>query len=36
VKPPIQLAQKGVVDRLRYIDLAFRIAYPERAELIAK
>jgi len=36
VRPPAQLAQGKVVERLRYIDLAFRIAYPERAKWIAK
>lgn len=36
LNPPIQLAQGKVIARLRFIDLAFRIAFPERAELIAK
>lgn len=36
LNPPIQLAQGKVIKRLRFIDLAFRIAYPERAELVAK
>ena len=35
VRPPKQVAQGRVIDRLRFIDLAFRIAYPERAYLIA-
>lgn len=34
-RPPKQMAQDRVIERLRWIDLAFRIAYPERAELIA-
>lgn len=36
VHPPIQVAQSRIIDRLRYIDLAFRIDFPERAEIIAK
>jgi hypothetical protein len=36
VKPPKQVAQARIIERLRYIDLAFRIAYPERARLIAE
>ena len=36
VKAPRQVAQARIIERLRYIDLAFRIAYPERARLIAE
>lgn len=36
VKPPKQVAQARIIERLRYIDLAFRIAFPERARLIAE
>lgn len=36
VTPPKQIAQTRVIERLRFIDLAFRIAHPERADLIAK
>lgn len=36
VRPPKQVTQGRVIDRLRYIDLAFRIEYPDRAEIIAK
>ncbi|MGH1351639.1 MAG: hypothetical protein ACRBBN_12665 [Methyloligellaceae bacterium] len=35
-EPPKQKPQKRVLTRLRLIDLAFRIKYPKRAELIAK
>jgi len=35
VHPPKQTAQGRVIDRLRFIDLAFRIKYPERAKIIA-
>ncbi len=35
-EPPKQKPQKRVIMRLRLIDVAFRIAYPKRAELIAK
>lgn len=35
VRPPKQAAQDRVIDRLRFIDLAFRITYRERAALIA-
>lgn len=34
--PPKQNPQRRVLARLRLIDLAFRIAHPERARLIAK
>jgi len=33
---PRQRPQARILDRLRLIDLAFRIAYPERAKWIAK
>lgn len=35
-QPPKQKPQRRVLTRLRLIDLAFRIEYPKRAELIAK
>lgn len=35
-KPPRQVPQRRVLERLRLIDLYFRIAYPERARLIAE
>lgn len=35
-EPPRQLPQARVVDRLRMIDLYFRIKHPERARLIAE
>lgn len=35
-EPPRQLPQTRVVDRLRMIDLYFRIKHPERARLIAE
>ena len=35
-KPPQQSPQERVLTRLRLIDLAFRIAHPDRAYLIAK
>lgn len=35
VRPPKQMSQNKVIARLRWIDLALRIAYPQRAELIA-
>ncbi|HML91237.1 hypothetical protein [Methyloceanibacter sp.] len=34
-EPPRQRPQARVVERLRVIDLAFKIAHPERARLIA-
>jgi hypothetical protein len=34
--PPRQRPQARVIERLRLIDLAFRIAHPERAAWIAK
>lgn len=34
--PPRQKPQGRILERLRLIDLAFRIAYPERAKWIAK
>lgn len=34
--PPRQHPQRRVIERLRLIDLYFRIAYPERARLIAE
>lgn len=34
--PPMQRAQQRTVERLRLIDLYFRIKYPERARLIAE
>lgn len=36
VEAPKQVAQARIIERLRYIDLAFRIAYSERARLIAE
>lgn len=36
VVPPRQVPQRRVLERLRLIDLYFRIAYPERARLIAE
>ncbi len=35
-EPPKQKPQRRILTRLRLIDLAFRIEYPKRAELIAK
>ncbi len=35
-RPPQQAPQDRVLERLRFIDLAFRIAHPDRAFLIAK
>ncbi|ODA66588.1 hypothetical protein A7A08_02355 [Methyloligella halotolerans] len=35
-EPPRQRPQARVVERLRVIDLAFKIAHPERARLIAR
>ncbi|WP_334150768.1 hypothetical protein [Hyphomicrobium sp.] len=34
--PPRQHPQRRIIERLRLIDLYFRIAYPERARLIAE
>lgn len=35
-RPPIQIAQKRVLDRLRFIDIAVGAAYPGRRALMAK
>jgi hypothetical protein len=36
IKPPRQHPQARIIERLRLIDLYFRIKYPERARLIAE
>ena len=35
-RPPLQVPQRRIIERLRLIDLYFRIKQPERARLIAE